>query len=114
MVIHFLRVIDEVHLVDRDDKVLDTQQIGDEAVTLGLLDHTLARIDQNDGEVCCRGTSHHVAGVLNVARSIGDDEFALWRSEVAIGDIDGDALFALGLETISQQGEVDVFIATFA
>jgi hypothetical protein len=29
-----------------------------------------------------------------MARRIGDDEGAPWRGEVAVGDVDGNALFA--------------------
>ncbi len=39
--------------------------------------HALARVDQDDGEVGSRGAGDHVAGVLLVARGIGDDELAL-------------------------------------
>ena len=31
--------------------------------------------------------------------------------EVAVGDVDGDALFALGLQAIGEEGEVDAFAA---
>ena len=43
-----------------------------------------------------------------MAGRIGDDELALLGGEEAIGDVDGDALFALGGEAIDQQGEVDL------
>jgi hypothetical protein len=40
--------------------------------------------------------------------AIGDDELALFGSEEAIGDVDGDALLALGGKAVDQQGEVDL------
>ena len=83
-------------------------------VALGLLDHALAGIDEDDGEVGGGGAGHHVAGVLDVARGVGDDEFALGRGEVAVGDVDGDALLALGLEAVGEQGEVDILVAAAA
>ena len=83
-------------------------------MAFGLFDHAFAGIDQNDREVCGRSTRHHIAGVLNVAGGIGDDELAFWRGEIAIGDIDGDALFAFGLEAIGKQCQVHIFIAAFA
>ena len=55
-----------------------------------------------------RGAGRHVAGVLLVARRVGDDERAPRRGEEAVGDVDGDALLALGLEPVEQQREVDV------
>ncbi len=42
-----------------------------------------------------------------MARRVGDDEGALVGREIAIGDIDGDALFALGGEAVDQQGEIE-------
>ena len=39
---------------------------------------------------------------------VGDDELALLGREEAIGDVDRDALFALGGEAVDQQREVDV------
>ena len=42
---------------------------------------------------------------------VGDDELAPRRGEVAIGHVDGDALLALGLQAVGEQGEVDDFLA---
>ena len=70
--------------------------------------HALARIDQDDGEIGIGRAGRHVAGVLLMARRVGDDEFALVGGEEAIGDVDGDALLALGLQPVDQQREIDV------
>ena len=64
-----LVVVDEVHLVDGDDEVRDAQQRGDEGVALGLLEHALARVDEDHREVGGRGAGDHVARVLHVARA---------------------------------------------
>jgi hypothetical protein len=45
---------------------------------------------------------------LFVARRVGDDEFALFGREEAIGHVDGDALLALGGQAVDQKGEIDV------
>jgi len=82
--------------------------MGEIAVPLGLGQHALARVDQDDGEVGGGRAGHHVAGILFVARRIGDDELALFGCEKAIGDVDGDALFPLGGEAVDEQGEVDL------
>ena len=50
----------------------------------------------------------HVAGVLLVAGRVGDDELALLGGEEAVGDIDGDALLALGGQAVDQQREVEL------
>ncbi len=44
---------------------------------------------------------------------IGDDELALGRREIAIRDVDRDALLALGFEPVRQQRQID-FIADSA
>jgi len=48
-----------------------------------------------------------IAGVLLVARRIGNDEFALVGGKEAVGDIDGDALLALGGQAVEKQREVE-------
>ena len=51
---------------------------------------------------------HHVARILLVTRTVGDDELAVLGGEEAIGHIDGDALFAFCGKAIDEQGEVDL------
>ena len=77
-------------------------------MTAGLRQHALARIDQDHGEVGGRGARDHVARVLLVARGVGDDEFALVGREETVGDIDRDALFALGRKAVDQQREIEL------
>ena len=98
----------QIHLVDRDHQVRDPQQRGQVGVTAGLFDDSLAGIDQHDRQIRRRGARDHVAGVLHMARGVGHDELAPRRGEVAVGDIDGDALLALGPESVGQVGEVDL------
>jgi hypothetical protein len=45
-----------------------------------------------------------------MAGRVSDDEFAPVRREIAIGDVDGDALLALRREPVHQEGEVDRLI----
>jgi hypothetical protein len=49
-----------------------------------------------------------------VAGGVGNDELALGRGEVAVGDVDGDALLALSLEAVEQEGIVDLAVAGVA
>jgi hypothetical protein len=42
-----------------------------------------------------------------MARRIGNDELALLACEIAVCDVDGDALLALGRQPVDQQREVD-------
>ena len=49
--------------------------------------------------------------VLHVAGGVGDDELAPRRGEVTVGHVDGDALLALGAQTVGQEGQVDLVVA---
>ena len=100
-------VIDEVDLVDRQHDMPDAEQRDDQRMAARLRQQALARVDQQDRQIRIRGAGRHVAGILFMARRVGDDERTFRRREIAIGDVDRDALFALGLETIDQQREVD-------
>ena len=73
--------------------------------------HALARIEQDHREIGGRSAGHHVAGILLMPRAVGDDEAAFGGREIAIGDVDRDALLALGGEAVDQQREVDLFAA---
>src|SRR5439155_17936589 len=97
-------VVDQVHLVHAQHEVRDPQQRGDEGVAPALLQHPLARVDEDEGEIRGGGPGDHVAGVLHVAGGVGDDELAPGGGEVAVGDVDGDALLALGAQPVGEQG----------
>ena len=64
-------------------------------------------VDEQHGEIRCRGAGRHVARILLVAGRIGDDEGARLGREEAVGDIDGDALLALGGEPVDEEREVE-------
>ena len=103
-----LAIVDKVDLVDREHDVAHAKQRHDDRMAMRLGQQTLARVDQHDGEVGVGGAGRHVAGELLVARRVGDDERALFGGEIAIGDVDGDALFAFGLEPVDQQRIIDI------
>jgi hypothetical protein len=46
-----------------------------------------------------------------MARRVGEDERAPRRGEVAVGDVDGDALLALGAQAVGQTAEVELAVA---
>ena len=81
-------------------------------MALGLLHDALAGVDEDQRQIGRRGAGDHVARVLHVARRVGDDELAPRRVEVAVRDVDRDALLALGTQPVGQQREVDVLVAT--
>ena len=107
LVVHGLTIADEVHLVDGEDEVADAEQGGDDRVAARLGEDALAGVDHQDGAVGGRGAGRHVARVLFVAGRVGDDELAFPGREEAVGDVDGDALLALGGEAVDEEGEVD-------
>ena len=111
---HVAVVTDQVHLVDAQEEVGNPEQRGQEGVTTGLFHDALARVDQHDGQVGGRIPRHHVPGVLDVAGGVGDDELPGRGGEVAVGHIDGDPLLALGPQTVGEEGQVGVLVATLA
>ena len=68
----------------------------------------LRRIDQDHSKIAVRRAGRHVARILLMTRRISDDEMAARCREITIGDVDGDALLALGLETVEQKREIDI------
>ena len=106
-----LRPVDEIHLVDREDDVTHAEQGGDRGVAARLLDHALARVNQDDRHLGRRGARDHVARVLLVPGRVGEDEAPARGGEVAVRDIDRDALLALGAQAVGQQRQVEVPVA---
>ena len=72
----------------------------------GLLDHALAGVDEDQREVGGRRARDHVARVLHVPGRVGDDELPPRGGEVAVGDVDRDALLALGAQAVGEQRQV--------
>ena len=105
---HLLGVVDEVELVDRHHDVADPEERHQEAVPAGLGEHALAGVDEDHRRVGGGRAGDHVAGVLLVARGVGHDELAVLGGEEPVGDVDGDALLALGREAVDEQGEVEL------
>ena len=106
-----LRPVDEIHLVDRQHHMTDAQQPCHCRVPARLLDHAVACVDQHDCHLGGRGAGDHVARVLLVPGRVGEDEAPPRRREVAVRDVDRDALLALGAQAVGQQREVEVPVA---
>ena len=98
--------VHQVHLVDHDREGADAHQPGDARVAAGLRQHAFARIHQQNGQAGAGGAGRHIARILLVAGRIGHDELAARGGEVAVGDVDGDALLALDAEAVGDQGEI--------
>src|SRR5207249_7013868 len=98
----------EVHFVDRDNQVRDAQQRSQISVAPALFDDSRPCVHQHDGEVGGGSPGDHVARVLHVAGSVGNDEFTARCGEITIGHVNGNALFALGAETIGEIGKINL------
>src|SRR5450432_1041577 len=73
----------------------------------GLRLQAVHRIHQQYCNVRGAGGGDHVARVLLVSGCVADDELALRCGEIAVCDVDGDALFALGQKSVGDEREVD-------
>ena len=71
-----------------------------------LLEHAVAGVDQHHRDVRGRRAGDHVARVADVPGGVGDDERPPRGGEEAVGDVDRDALLALGAQPVGQPREV--------
>ncbi len=101
-----LRPVHQIHLVDAQHHVPHPEQRREEGVPAGLLDDAVAGVDEDERQVGGGRPGDHVARVLLVTGSVGDDECPVCRGEIAIGDVDRDALFAFGAQAVGEQGEI--------
>src|SRR6266702_3723847 len=107
-------VVDQVHLVHGQHEVRYPEQGRQERVPPALLGQPIARVNENHREIGSGGPGHHVPGVLNVARCVGDDELAPRGGEVPVGDVDRDPLLPLGPQAVGEQGKVGVLLTAVA
>ena len=103
-----LAVVLKVHFVHGKHDVANAEEGAEIGVTLGLSDDAGACIHEDDGEIGGGAAGNHVSRVLLVSRSVGNDELAFVGGEVAIGNVNGDALFALRLQSVAEEGIVNL------
>src|SRR6185437_8606964 len=94
---YFLAEAHKVHFVERDQDGANSKQPRDVSMPASLRKHAFARIHEQNCNLRCRSSGDHVASVLFVSRRIGYDELAPRRGKIAVGNINRDSLFALGL-----------------
>ena len=97
---------DQIHLVHRQHHLADAEQAADVGMPAGLRQQALARVHQHHGQLGVGGAGGHVARVLLVAGAVGHDEAAPRGVEITPGHVDRDALLALGVEAVGEQGEI--------
>src|SRR6202012_2691278 len=103
--------IHKVHFVNGDHDVRDAEQCRDVRMSARLFNDALPRVDEYDGKVRGRSAGNHVARVLHMTRRICDDKLAPQCGEVAIRDIDRDALLAFGTQAVREVREIDLSAA---
>jgi hypothetical protein len=98
--------VDEVHLVDGDDDVLDAEQLAmkrgaasaEHAERASIEDDRQFAVDAPVAMLRVYCSWPGVSAMMNLRR----------RREVAVRDVDGDALLALGLQAVDEQRQVDL------
>ena len=99
-----LAVIDEVHLVHRDDDLADAEQREEVAVPPRLLAHALVRSDEQHRRIGARRAGDHVLQELLVPRRVDDDVGTAGRLELDLRGVDRDVLLLLLEQRIEQEG----------
>jgi hypothetical protein len=72
-------------------------------VAIGLAGEPIPGMYQDQRDLGVGGAGRHVTGALFVPWRIHDEEGTAWRGKIPIGDVDGDALLALGLKPVEEQ-----------
>ena len=104
----FFRKVHQIHLVHSQHHVLNAQQRYQKRVTAGLRDNSQTGINQNHSQIGRRTARNHIACVLLVSRCVGNDKLTLVGREIAISHINGDALLALGFQSVQQKGIINM------
>src|SRR5438093_478604 len=96
-----------VHLVDRDDQLLDTKRAGEEDVLLRLRLDALCGADDEDRGVRLGRARDHVLDEVPVARGVDDREVVLVRVKALVRDVDRKAARPLLLDLVHDEGELE-------
>ena len=108
---HILVKPHQVHFIHRHDQMRDLQQGGDIGMPDGLFQHAVAGVHEDHSHVGRGSACDHVTGILYMSRRVGNDELPLGGGKIAVGHINGDALFPFGPQTVGEQCQVDLLAA---
>ena len=97
-----LVVVDKIDLIDTGDHVAHAEHAADREVSTGLRCRAVLCINQQDRCIRTRSGRHHVARVLHVPRRVTKQDAPAIGIEGTVGNIDGDALLALGAQAVGQ------------
>jgi hypothetical protein len=99
-----LRVILQIHLVDKHGDLADAQEIEQVAVAARLFLHALVGVDQQQGRLGVGRAGDHVLEKLLVAGSVNNNVLAFFCAKPDLRGVNGDVLVALGLEGVHEVG----------
>src|SRR5881398_682459 len=102
-----VRGLRRVHLVDRDDELLDAERPREEDVLLRLRLDALCGADDEDRGVRLGRARDHVLDEVPVARGVDDREVVLVRVKALVRDVDRQAALALLLDLVHDERELE-------
>ena len=102
-----LVVFNGIHLVDRNDQLLDTKGPCKEYVLLGLVHDTISGCHDENCSICLRCTGNHVLDEVPVTWAVHDSEIELWRIETLVCDINGDTSLTFFFQVVHHPGEFE-------
>src|SRR3989441_1234399 len=101
------RGLRRVHLVDRDDQLLDAERPREKDVFLRLRLDALCGADDEDRGVRLGRARNHVLDEVPVARGVDDREVVLVRVKALVRDVDREAALPLLLDLVHDEGELE-------
>src|SRR5438094_4717336 len=101
------RGLRRVHLVDRDDQLLDAERPREEDVLLRLRLDAFRSADDQDRGVRLGRARDHVLDEVPVARGVDDREVVLVRVKALVRDVDREAALPLLLDLVHVEGELE-------
>src|SRR5882762_3229596 len=104
---YIFAIVGQIHLVHGGKHFGDSQERSNEGVAASLREEPFGTVNQNDRQVRRGRAGRHVARVLLMPRSVGDDKFAARGREIPVSHVDGDALLAFGPQTVGEQRKIN-------
>ncbi len=76
-----------------------------------LFQHTFPCIDQNDRHISSTCSGYHIACVLDMSRSVGDNKFSGRCCKIPVSHINGNSLFPFCPQSVSKQRKINILLA---
>src|SRR5947199_1391896 len=101
------RRLRRVHLVDRDDQLLDAERAREEDVFFRLRLHAFRAANDEHGRIRLGRAGNHVLDEVPVAWGVDDREVVLVRVKALVRDVDRQAALPLLLHLVHDEGELE-------